>query len=110
MPDSSLLAIALLLCVAGFSWFALAMEVHWQQVRGGSFPGRGTRSLLRWLGAAAVATSLLLCLRVDHASMASLVWVMMMAASALGVAFTLTWCPRWLAPFVIFIRPASRTH
>jgi len=95
-----MLVAALLCSVAGLAWLALAMEVHWQQVRGPQAPARRTRLVLRLLGATALAASLLLCLRVDHGSMAALVWVMGLAASALLVAFTLSWRPRALAPLV----------
>jgi hypothetical protein len=57
--------------------------------------------LLRGLGATALAASLALCLAVDHVSMASLVWVMTLAASALVVALTLSFRPgalAWLVP------------
>lgn len=94
------LALAYLSCVAGFGWLALAMDTHWQQVRGAPPPTRGTVRALRTLGAAAVFASLVACLRADHASMASLVWIMTLATAALTVALTLTWRPRLLAPLV----------
>jgi len=43
-----------------------------------------------------LAISLGFCLTADHASMAALVWVMGLAASALAIAFALTWKPQWL--------------
>lgn len=79
------------------AWFALAMNVHWQQVRAGASLPRGKATALRIAGALALALSLWLCLGVDHVSMASLVWVMSLAAAALIVAFTLSWRPRLLA-------------
>jgi hypothetical protein len=45
-----------------------------------------------------------LCLNADHVSMASLVWVMSLAASAMVVAFTLTWRPRALAWLVAWVQ------
>jgi hypothetical protein len=102
-----MLIAALAACIAGFAWLALAMDAHWLQVRGEP-AGRGrTRLALRLLGAAALLGALLVCLRVDHASMAVLVWVMALAAAALVVAFTLSWRPRWLAPLVAWIRPRA---
>ncbi len=106
--DPLLLAGGLLICIAGFAWLALAMDVHWQQVRADAAPGRSMKRGLRVLGGAAIAISLWLCLAVDHATMASLVWFMTLTASALTVAFVLTWRPRWLTPLVIWIRPAAR--
>ncbi len=85
----------------GLAWLALAMESHWEQVRGRQPLPRGTVVGLRGLGVVALAASLGLCLCVDHASMAALVWVMTLAAGALLVAFTLTWRPRLLAPLVL---------
>lgn len=104
MPDAVLHAAALAASVLGMAWLALAMEVHWEQVRGTTaLPARTARAL-RWLGAAGLATSLALCLAVDHASMAALVWVMGLAAAALAVAFTLTWRPRWLVVLMPWVR------
>ena len=95
MPEAVLLVAALLTCLVGMGWLALAMEAHWLQVRGGH-PSRAGVLRLRILGALALAASLVLCLAADHASMALLVWVMALAGAALAVALTLTWRPRWL--------------
>lgn len=95
---------ALLACVFGFAWLALAMEPHWRQVRGDAPISRHVVTVLRVLGAAALLVSLLLCLQVDHASMASLVWVMALAAAALIIAFTLAYRPRSLAWLVAWAR------
>ena len=107
MRDPVLLASALICCFAGFGWLALAMDVHWQQVRDDALPPQSTRRYLRLLGAIAIGLSLAACLSVDHATMASLVWIMLLIASSLSVAFTLTWRPRWLAALVFWIRPLS---
>src|SRR5687768_6996974 len=105
MPDSMagcLLLAALLSSLAGMGWLALSMQPHAQQVwvRGCS---RHTPGLLRLLGVAGLVVALALCLVVDHASMAVLVWVMSLAAGALTTAFVLTWRAHWLrvlAPWV----------
>lgn len=95
------------MCALGTAWLALAMDVHWQQARGLDAPVRpGSARLLRGLGIAALLASLLICLRVDHATMAALVWVMALAGSALAVAFTLSWRPRLLAPLVAWVPQA----
>jgi hypothetical protein len=102
VPDALLLAAALLLAVVGLAWLALTFDVHWHQVRGAMPRSRGSETLLRMLGVAALCASLVLCLRADHVSMAPLVWVMSLAGGALAVAFTLAWRPRWLAPLVFW--------
>lgn len=96
MRDAALLLAALTACVIGLAWLALAMDVHWRQAFGEPAPPRGAVLALRMLGALVLLGSLLLCLAVDHATMASLVWVMALAAAALAVAFTLAWRPRLL--------------
>lgn len=104
MSDAVMLSAALVCCIVGFAWLALAMNVHWRQVRSDGALTRTSAFILRSLGVASVVASLALCLAVDHASMAVLVWVMALAAAALTVAFTLSWRPRWLAPLVRWLR------
>lgn len=106
MPESMLndllLGAALFSALAGMGWLALSMEVHARQVWARALPARGAR-LLRVLGALGITAALLLCLAVDHASMAVLVWVMALAGAALVVAFTLSTRPtrlRVLAPWI----------
>jgi Protein of unknown function (DUF3325) len=63
--------------------------------------------VLRVLGAAGVGGSLLLCLRADHASMAALVWGLLLKAAkaaSMAVAVMLTWRPRWLRPLAACTR------
>ena len=81
----------------GMAWLALGMETHWEQVRGKDHAlTRRRQVVLRALGATGLLLSLLLCLKADHASMAVLVWTMLLAGSAIGVAMVLTWYPRGL--------------
>lgn len=96
MRDALLLGAALLAALAGMGWLALAMDVHWEQVCGAAAQPPGRVRLLRALGVLALAASLWLCLVVDHASMAALVWVMALAAAALTVGMALSWRPHWL--------------
>lgn len=93
-------------CFLGMAWLALAMEAHWKQVRKDRLSLSRTR-VLRSLGGAALFAALLSCLAADHASMASLVWIMLLAVSSLGVAFTLSWHPRLLSVLVIWAKAAN---
>lgn len=102
MSDNLALAVAVLLDIAGFGWIALAMEVHWKQVRGSDTLTRGGRRLLRVAATIALPISFLLCNLPDHATIASLVWVMALTAGALTVSFTLTWRPALLRPLSWF--------
>jgi uncharacterized membrane protein YkgB len=111
--SSIMLATAYIASTLGLAFLALAMEVHWAQVQG-SIPLSGSaRLLLRGLGVLDLAISLVLCLSADHATMAALVWIMLLAAGAVTVAFTLTWRPRWLAPLAAWLpqsgdRPSAK--
>jgi hypothetical protein len=116
MPDPASKALLLLAALAasgaGLGWLALAMDVHWAQVRGAAARSASqVRTLrasqvrtLRVLGALALSLSLALCLRADHPTIATLVWVMTLAAGALAVAFALAWRPRALALLVAWLR------
>ena len=107
MPEASsggwLLAAALSACLAGMGWLALAMDAHARQVWGRA-PGPVAVRMLRLAGSAALLAGLVLCLAVDHPSMAVLVWVMALAAAAAAVAFILAWRAHWLAVLVPWMR------
>ena len=102
MVDALTLSGALISSLFGMAWFALAKQAHWQQVRGLRARSQSVRPLYL-LGTISLAVSLLLCLLVDHVSMASLVWLMLLTASALLVTFVLAWRPRWLAWLVMWM-------
>lgn len=87
----------------GLGWLALALDAHWAQVRGGAARSATQVCALRVLGAAALVTSLLLCLSADHATIGVLVWIMTLAAGALTIAFTLAWRPSALAPLAAWL-------
>lgn len=106
MLDGFLLLGAFLATLIGMGWLALAMNAHWKQVRNASLSAN-TVIVLRSLGCSALFVSLLLCLSVDHASMASLVWVMLLATAAMSIAFILSWRPRLLAPLIIWVAQAN---
>jgi len=101
MPDALLLIAALVCAVIGMGWLALAMDVHWNQVRAA---GRSPRTaiVLRVLGWASLAASLVLCLMADTATMAVLVWMMLLAVAAASIAFVLSVQPGILAPLIAF--------
>lgn len=106
MPDSVLLVAALVITSAGMGWLALAMDVHWNQVYTGSRTQR-TVVALRVLGAVSLFGSLILCLLADTATMAVLVWMMLLAVAAASVAFALSTQPRILAPLAAWASRAS---
>lgn len=100
MSEAFWLMAAAALSLCGMAWLALAMEVHWGQVMH-QHAEDAQRQRLRALGAMALLLSLLACLMADRPSMAALVWIMLLAGSALAVAMVLSRRPRWLAPFAL---------
>ena len=90
------LLMAFLSMLAGMGWLALSLPAHWKQVRPQrSEPASGQLRLLGWTG---VLVSALACLAADHPSMAILVWLMLLALTAVLVALLLSTRPHWLQP------------
>jgi len=83
--------------VCGMGWLSLGLESHWVQVFG-SAPrfASGARGLYL-LGTMAHAGSLVLLMLVEEPSVAVVVWVMTLTASAFLIAVTLAYRPRVLA-------------
>lgn len=91
------LILAAISCLVGFAWLALAMNVHWQQVmKTGSAPSAPTRKTLRVLGSVGLLVSAAFCFVADRPSMAVLIWLMLLAASAPSIGMLLAWRPQWL--------------
>ena len=104
MPDFMTLTLAFAAAVVGMGWLALTIDMNYARVgKRGTLTSSGL-ARLRLLGAIGVTASLALCLSVDHASMAALVWIMLLAAAALVITFTLAWRAHWLA----VLAPRSR--
>lgn len=98
MSDALWLMVATLTNLMGMVWLALAMEVHWAQVmHRPAHEVPAARRQLRRLGGVALPLSLLACLMADRPSMAVLVWVMLLACSAVVVAWVLAHRPKLLA-------------
>lgn len=111
MADSFwLLAAATLCSLMGMARFALAMPVHWQQVHGKAALAPRTALALRIGGGGALAAALFLCLAADHASMAALVWVMLLTVAAVSVAMLLAYRPRWVRFLGAWTAPAPRAN
>jgi len=105
MADSLLLLALLVAAYVGFALLALSQAQHWRAVVGDAALSRRRVLVLRTLGAALIALSLILALMRDGPSFGSLLWATAISLAALGVAFTVAWRPRWLRVFarVLFI-------
>lgn len=83
----------LMLCFAGFSCLALAMDRHYEQVSGEPSTIPTLRLTLR-LGAAVLGMAgLAACLQGWGTAVGSLVWLGMLSCGALGVAMMLSYRP-----------------
>ena len=97
MSEALWLLLASALSLTGMGWIALSMEVHWGQVmHRHAQDAADQRQWLRWAGFTALPVSLLACLMADRPSMAVLVWILLLAASAITVSMVLVWRPKWL--------------
>jgi hypothetical protein len=92
------LCLAAISCLAGLTWLALAMEPHWQSVHRERASMRPAR-LLRILGVVGLFASAVFCFIADRPSMAVLVWVLLLAATAPSVGMILAWRPQLLRVF-----------
>lgn len=107
MPDWIMSIAAQVFSLVGMGWLALSLDAHWTQVFGARPRGAATSGLLRALGAAALANSMIACFWADHPSMAPLVWVMSLAASALAIAVVLARRPRLLEMLILSAKVTS---
>ena len=96
MRETVLLVLAAASSYAGFACLALAQERHWTHVTARPGPTPRLRQRLRGMGVLGLGVSLLLALWRDGPGLGSLLWSVLLTATALGVALTLTWQPRWL--------------
>ena len=93
-----LLIFAVLLGFSGFTWLALAMDVHWTRVQAGRNSAHPVK-VLRIMGWVGLLVSATLCFMADRPSMAVLVWIMLLAATAPSVVMVLSWRPQLLRLF-----------
>lgn len=89
--------------------FSLSLKAHWKQVLSAvrnSTAGKPHSQRLKACGWLLLVLSGAACLRADHASMAVLVWILLISAAAFIVAMILAYRPSWLRLFAlpIFVR------
>jgi len=109
MPDSLLLLALLASAYAGFALLALSQTQHWRAVVGAAALPRRRVLVLRTIGTALIALSLILSLLRDGPGFGSLLWATAISLAALGVAFTLAWWPRMLRPLAVVGRGLGRS-
>jgi len=110
MSESLLLLGVFAAAYAGFALLALSQGRHWGAVAGTAPLCRVQIILLRAIGGAMIALSLVLALMRDGASFGSLLWATAISLAALAVAFTLAWRPGFLRPLARCIAPFARVR
>lgn len=90
MSDAALLALALVAATAGMACLALTIGAHWRQWFHEQPQPRALRFGLRLAGAALLGLSFAFCAAADPASMAVLVWTMLLTVGAALVVGALT--------------------
>jgi len=109
MAEALMLCLAGLFSLAGMGWLALSQEVHWRQIFGRrAMLTADTANRLRLAGGAGLLLSAVLCFIADRPSMASLVWVMLLAGTACTIALLLAWRAHWLRILLPWHRNGSR--
>lgn len=81
------------------AWLALSQEGHWRALPGNAdlpAPAGAVLRRRRWAAACVLACAYALCLWGHGPSFGTVLWVLLAAGGAMGVAFTLSWRPRWL--------------
>ena len=99
MMGALLLLLASCASYAGFACLALSMPEHWESAGGNPDQQTKRRQGLKLCGALMLCVAFAICIWRDGVSFGTILWVIMMTASAIAVAFTLSWCPRLLLWF-----------
>lgn len=105
MAEALTLCLAALFSFTGMGWLALSLDVHWQQIFGHQavLSARAAKRL-RLIGWTGLLLSAVFCFVADRPSMAALVWVMLLAASATLITQLLAWRALWLRVLVLRVR------
>ncbi|OIJ43273.1 DUF3325 domain-containing protein [Massilia timonae] len=88
--SATLLLSACLASYAGFACLALAMHEHWERM-GWRRDGSAAPRWLRPAGPCLLLLAYGLCVWRDGASFGSLLWIVLISAASIAVAFTITW-------------------
>lgn len=93
---------------AGIAWLILSLPAQWRQVHACRQLTPYAMLTLRMLGALALPLSLALFRQGGHISLATLIWVLVIATTASFVRAILSWRPGWLAPLTGSLPPPSK--
>lgn len=94
--SEGLLAVAFILAWAGFGVLALAQERHFEHFYASNKLVAQHKRAQAAIGIIAILITLPICMKAQGAGFGGLLWVLLLTASAMAVAFQLTWTPRVL--------------
>lgn len=97
MPEAVLTFLVATVSYLGLALLALSQHAHWRAVTGGASPCSVRARGLRVLATLKLMLALVLSWHAHGPAFGSLLWVMLVSAAAMAVAFTLSWRPRALA-------------
>ena len=104
MLDAVLLLASMLLCWAGFGLLALAQARYFGQFYASFRPVDHTNAAQAAIAFIAIGLALALCLKAQGGGFGSLLWVLLVTASAMTVALQLTWAPQHLKPVAWLVK------
>lgn len=97
MPELLASTLAFLACYVAFALFALSQPAHLKAVDPlATTQGRPQKIRNKLIAASLLASALLILLQVQGSAFGSLLWMLLLSASAACLALTLSWKPRWL--------------
>jgi hypothetical protein len=95
----------------GFIAMALSQERHWERVSGLQTAQRVSQRALAVAGLVLQVCALGLMLRSQGPSFGSLMWTVMLSATAMAVAFMLSYKPHWLKLMAAWaVRESDTSH
>lgn len=107
MHETLWLVSAMTASYLGFGCLALSLRQHWKDVTHEPPLRPASVATLRVIGYTAIASTLVLTVLRDGPGFGSVLWVLLLTASATAIAFTLTWRPSWLRLAVRAVRITS---
>ena len=104
MHDTLMLFLAAILCWTGFALLALAQERHFGRFYLLFRPLKQRIYGQVAIGIIAICLALPVCLKTQGAGFGSLLWFLMLTASAMTVALQLTWVPQLFKPLAWLVK------
>lgn len=104
MPEQLLTLAASALCFLGCAVLALSQRGHWSAaVSRLPYPAPGALCMLRLVAFLMLGGALSSCIGGHGTGFGLLLWVFLLSAGGIGMAFVLAWRPRWLRPLAFFM-------